>query len=185
MANRVAFPNLSFLICKMGIVPTSLKSALRMRNATRLSNCRKEKQSLRLKLDTLHAKERPSLPASSFSAYLPHPQPVQARGAARVSGRCSRERLVQKPISLEHTQVLLGLGQWFPFNKYFPQGHFTSGRQLFKGNRRAGWLRGLFRPLYPKNAHLTQETSLAFSLGGKRRPGTNRPWVRIQLEPPL
>ena len=69
---------------------------------------------------------------------------------------------MQKPISLEHTQVLLGLGQWFPFNKYFPQGHFKSGRQLFKGNRRAVWLRGLFRPLYPKNAHLTQETSLPF-----------------------
>ena len=88
---------------------------------------------------------------------------------------------MQKPISLEHTQVLLGLGQWFPFNKYFPQGHFTLGRQLFKGNRHAGWLRGLFRPLYPKNAHLTQETSLEFSLGGRGAQGQIDPGCGYNL----
>lgn len=77
-ANHLAFLSLNFLICKMGIVPTSLKSALKVRNATRLSNWRK-KQSLRLKLDALHAEERlpkETLPASLFSAWFsPTPDP--------------------------------------------------------------------------------------------------------------
>lgn len=72
----------------MGIVPTSLKSARRVRNATRLSNCRK-KQSLRLKLDTLHAEERlpkETLPASLFSAWF-SPAPTSSKPAERCAFR--------------------------------------------------------------------------------------------------
>lgn len=122
-------------------------------------------------------KKAPLSPSLHFLLTSPTPNSSKL-SEPRVSGRSSRERLVQKPISLEHTQVLLGLGQWFPFNKYFPQGHFTLGRQLFKGNRHAGWLCGLFRPLYPKNAHLTQETSLEFSLGGRGAQGQIDPGCR-------
>lgn len=82
---------------------------------------------------------------------------------------------MQKPISPEHTRVLQDPGQWFPFNKYFPQGHFTSARQLFKGNRRAGWLRGLFRPLYPKKAHLTQKRAPILAGWGEA------PWEKASL----
>lgn len=93
-ANHLAFLNLNFLICKMGIVPTSLKSVLRVRNATRLSNCRK-KQSLRLKLDTLHAEERlpkEILPASLFSAWFsPTPTPPSPRSGARFGSVFPRE----------------------------------------------------------------------------------------------